>query len=61
MEKIIIHTDGGSRGNPGPSGIGLIHLYFSSWVELGIVFIRPQITRKVQKVCAHYPKLLTKN
>lgn len=23
MEKIIIYTDGGSRGNPGPSGIGV--------------------------------------
>jgi len=22
-EKIIIHTDGGSRGNPGPAGIGV--------------------------------------
>lgn len=22
MEKIIIHTDGGARGNPGPAGIG---------------------------------------
>ena len=24
MRKIIIHTDGGSRGNPGPSGIGAV-------------------------------------
>jgi ribonuclease HI len=24
MKKIIIHTDGGSRGNPGPSAIGAI-------------------------------------
>lgn len=24
MEKIIIYTDGGSRGNPGPSGIGVV-------------------------------------
>lgn len=23
-EKIIIHTDGGSRGNPGPSAIGVV-------------------------------------
>lgn len=23
-EKIIIYTDGGSRGNPGPSGIGVV-------------------------------------
>lgn len=23
MEKIIIYTDGGSRGNPGPAGIGV--------------------------------------
>jgi ribonuclease HI len=23
MEKIIIYTDGGSKGNPGPSGIGV--------------------------------------
>jgi len=22
--KIIVHTDGGSRGNPGPSAIGVI-------------------------------------
>jgi ribonuclease HI len=24
MEKVIIHTDGGSRGNPGPSAIGVV-------------------------------------
>jgi len=24
MQKIIIYTDGGSRGNPGPSGIGVV-------------------------------------
>ena len=24
MENIIIHTDGGSRGNPGPAGIGVL-------------------------------------
>lgn len=24
MEKIIIYTDGGSRGNPGPSAIGIV-------------------------------------
>src|SRR3972149_8280906 len=24
MEKIIIYTDGGSRGNPGPSGMGVV-------------------------------------
>ena len=24
MKKIIIYTDGGSRGNPGPSGIGVV-------------------------------------
>src|SRR3989338_5213563 len=23
MEKIIVHTDGGSRGNPGPAAIGV--------------------------------------
>ncbi|MBN1585064.1 ribonuclease HI family protein [Candidatus Uhrbacteria bacterium] len=23
MSKLIIHTDGGARGNPGPSGIGV--------------------------------------
>ena len=23
MKKFIIHTDGGSRGNPGPSGLGV--------------------------------------
>lgn len=23
MEKIILYTDGGSRGNPGPSGLGV--------------------------------------
>jgi ribonuclease HI len=26
MEKIVIYTDGGSRGNPGPAGIGV-------WIE----------------------------
>jgi len=24
MEKFIVHTDGGYRGNPGPSGIGIV-------------------------------------
>ncbi|MCK4354731.1 ribonuclease HI family protein [Candidatus Parcubacteria bacterium] len=24
MEKVIVYTDGGSRGNPGPSGIGIV-------------------------------------
>lgn len=24
MKKLIIYTDGGSRGNPGPSGIGVV-------------------------------------
>lgn len=24
MKKIIIYTDGGSRGNPGPAGIGIV-------------------------------------
>ncbi len=24
MKKIIIYTDGGSRGNPGPSAIGAV-------------------------------------
>ena len=24
MEKLIIYTDGGSRGNPGPAGIGAV-------------------------------------
>jgi len=24
MNKFIVHTDGGSRGNPGPSGIGVV-------------------------------------
>lgn len=24
MQKIILHTDGGSRGNPGPSGAGYV-------------------------------------
>jgi ribonuclease HI len=24
MNKIIVHTDGGSRNNPGPSGIGVV-------------------------------------
>ena len=23
MKKVIIHTDGGSRGNPGPAGLGV--------------------------------------
>ncbi len=24
MEKVIVYTDGGSKGNPGPSGIGVV-------------------------------------
>jgi len=24
MKKIIIYTDGGSRGNPGPAGVGIV-------------------------------------
>lgn len=26
MKKITIYTDGGSRGNPGPSGIGVVYV-----------------------------------
>jgi ribonuclease HI len=29
MNEIIIHTDGGSRGNPGPAGIGAVVEYGS--------------------------------
>ena len=25
MQKIVIHTDGGARGNPGPAGIGVVY------------------------------------
>ena len=31
--KIIIHTDGGSRGNPGPSGIGVVIQYDNGRVK----------------------------
>ena len=24
MQKIILHTDGGARGNPGPAGVGVV-------------------------------------
>ena len=24
MEKIVVHTDGGARGNPGPAGVGVV-------------------------------------
>ncbi len=24
MDKVVIHTDGGARGNPGPAGIGVV-------------------------------------
>lgn len=24
MEKIVVYTDGGARGNPGPAGIGIV-------------------------------------
>jgi len=24
MKKLIIHTDGGARGNPGPAGVGVV-------------------------------------
>lgn len=24
MQRIIVHTDGGARGNPGPAGIGVV-------------------------------------
>jgi len=26
MTRLIIHTDGGARGNPGPAGIGMVFL-----------------------------------
>ncbi|CAN5307397.1 hypothetical protein BH10PAT2_BH10PAT2_1580 [soil metagenome] len=26
MNKLVIHTDGGARGNPGPAGIGIVFL-----------------------------------
>lgn len=37
MDKIIIHTDGGSRGNPGPSAIGAVigDRGYSEFIGLG--------------------------
>lgn len=37
MDKIIIHTDGGSRGNPGPSAIGALigDRGYSEFIGLG--------------------------
>lgn len=32
MKSVIIHTDGGARGNPGPAGIGVV--FFSSSGEV---------------------------
>lgn len=34
MENIIIHSDGGSRGNPGPAGIGVVIEYKGGRQEL---------------------------
>lgn len=42
MEKIILFTDGGSRGNPGPAGIGMVvkneegHTIERLWKFLGV-------------------------
>ncbi len=33
MDEIIIHTDGGSRGNPGPAGLGAVIEYGSKKKE----------------------------
>src|SRR3989344_3117179 len=41
------------------SRMGFINLNFSSFVDLGIVFICPQTIRKAQYVCIHYRQLLT--
>lgn len=35
MQTIIIHTDGGARGNPGPAGIGVVVTAGTDGSELG--------------------------
>lgn len=36
MEKVIIYTDGGARGNPGPAGIG-VSIQDETGKELGFI------------------------
>ncbi len=36
MEKIIMYTDGGARGNPGPAGVG-VSIQNEAGTELGFV------------------------
>ncbi len=43
MKNIFINTDGGSRGNPGPSGIGVVIKTESSEI-LGKIFRRIGVT-----------------
>ena len=39
MSKIIIYTDGSSRGNPGPGGYGAILMWGEKVKEIGVDFI----------------------
>ena len=34
MQELVIHTDGGARGNPGPSGVGVV-VYDAAGEEIG--------------------------
>ena len=38
MDKIVIYTDGSSRGNPGPGGYGIILMWGEKVKEMGAAF-----------------------
>ena len=38
MDKIVIYTDGSSRGNPGPGGYGAILMWGGKVKEIGAAF-----------------------
>lgn len=55
MKKIIIHTDGGSRGNPGPAAVGI---YISDSNNNEIIKIKSKIGVSTNNV-AEYTAVIT--
>lgn len=59
MERLIVHTDGGARGNPGPAGIGVVfHVLDSSGTRVRIASFKKYIGEATNNV-AEYTALIT--
>jgi len=54
MDKLIINTDGGSRGNPGPAGVGVV---FANELEVTVAEFKEYIGQATNNV-AEYKALI---